>query len=114
MAHYQSTWWKHRYHKLEELIKAEPIPKPDKPAEADVELYNASDDRILHECNEYEGTEDKPTPLTEATYDAISATEIEYIPLLPEYPRTYPKGYVYMVNLRYLSSQEKKNALNLV
>ncbi|KAI3240734.1 hypothetical protein DTO012A7_2433 [Penicillium roqueforti] len=114
MAHYQSTWWKHRYHKLEELIKAEPIPKPDKPAEADVELYNASDDRILHERNEYEGTEDKPTPLTEATHDAISTTEIEYIPLLPEYPRTHPKGYVYMVNLRHLSSQEKKNALNLV
>lgn len=54
MAHYQSTWWKHRYHKLEELIKAEPIPEPDEPAEADVELYNASDDRILHERNEYE------------------------------------------------------------
>ncbi|KAI2757724.1 hypothetical protein CBS147339_2395 [Penicillium roqueforti] len=95
MAHYQSTWWKHRYHKLEELIKAEPIPEPDEPAEADVELYNASDDRILHERNEYEGTEDEPTPLTEATHDAISTTEIEYVPLLPEYP-------------------QKKNALNLV
>ncbi|CAI7611440.1 unnamed protein product [Penicillium viridicatum] len=114
MANYQSTWWKYRNHQIRELIASNPEAE-DTPTEEDVELFNEIDHKILHERNKYEGTGDgEPTPLTDATNNPITATEIEFVPLLPEYPRTHPNGYAYVVNLRHLSPHERKHALDLV
>jgi hypothetical protein len=54
------------------------------------------------------------TPLTEGGNHAISAAEIEFVPLLPEYPKTHPNGYAYVVNLRQMTEGERRNALNAV
>lgn len=52
--------------------------------------------------------------MTDASTNAISAAEIEFVPLLPEYPRTHPAGYAYVVNLRHMTLAEKKAALDAV
>ncbi|KAJ5693708.1 hypothetical protein N7536_004120 [Penicillium majusculum] len=72
------------------------------------------DERILNELHEFqisEGEDQIPTPLTNGTNNPISALEIEYIPMLPEYPKTDPKGYAYVINLQGLHIEEKKEAL---
>ncbi|OQE04937.1 hypothetical protein PENVUL_c028G00543 [Penicillium vulpinum] len=72
MAQYESSWYKFRSTKLKELIPVEP------PA------INPS--TVIHE----EESEQTQTLLTGGTYNPISAHEIEYVPILPEYPQTYP------------------------
>ncbi|KAJ5424918.1 hypothetical protein N7445_010891 [Penicillium cf. griseofulvum] len=114
MAEYQSTWWRYRQHQIRELIASERV-EPDTPAEADVELYNEMEEEILHERNQYEGIDSsEPTPLTDATHEPISAAEIDFVPVLPEYPSTHANGYAYIVNLKHLSKEEKRDALEHV
>ncbi|KAJ5195005.1 uncharacterized protein N7498_008443 [Penicillium cinerascens] len=40
-----------------------------------------------------------PTPLTFHPTHPISATVIEHVPLLPEYPETHEEGFAYIVNI---------------
>ncbi|KAJ5206623.1 hypothetical protein N7491_002762 [Penicillium cf. griseofulvum] len=73
------------------------------------------EEEILHKRNQYEGIDSsEPTPLTDTTYEPISATEIDFVPVLPEYPSTYTNGYAYIVNLKYLSKEEKRDTLEHV
>ncbi|MGH9975927.1 MAG: hypothetical protein ACRD8Z_08850, partial [Nitrososphaeraceae archaeon] len=59
-------------------------------------------------------SEAAPTPLTKSTVNPISAKEIEWVPLLPEYPKTHRDGCAYIVNLQHMNEAEKKGALENV
>lgn len=52
--------------------------------------------------------------MTNGSRNPLSAAYIEVVPVIPEYPRTHPDGYAYIVDLQYLSSKEKKSALKHV
>lgn len=52
--------------------------------------------------------------MTNSTVNPISAKEIEWVPLLPEYPKTHRDGCAYIVNLKHMNEAEKKGALENV
>lgn len=117
MTEYESTWFKFRNSKLQELIDIEPHATDPPNTEQDMMENRDEDERILNEVHEfqiYEGDNRTQTPLTSGTYNPISASEIEYVPMLPEYPQTDPKGYAYVVNLQGLCMEEKKEAMQHV
>ncbi|KAJ5193260.1 hypothetical protein N7449_009402 [Penicillium cf. viridicatum] len=100
MTEYESTWFKFRNSKLLELIPTNPY-STDPPIEQDM-VENRDEDKRISETQ---------TPLISGTNNPISALEIEYVPMLPEYPKTDPKGYAYVVNLQGLHIEEKKEAI---
>lgn len=48
------------------------------------------------------------------THDPISAKEIEWVPLLPEYPKTHEDGCAYIVSLQHMNAEEKQSILKNV
>ncbi|KAJ5817626.1 hypothetical protein N7447_007634 [Penicillium robsamsonii] len=117
MTEYESTWFKFRNSKLQELMDIEPHATDPPTTEQDMMENRDEDERILNELHEfqiYEGDNRTQTPLTSGTYNPISASEIEYVPMLPEYPQTDPKGYAYVVNLQGLCIEEKEEAMQHV
>ncbi|CAG8143224.1 unnamed protein product, partial [Penicillium nalgiovense] len=43
--------WRYRHYQIRELIASKPIPEPNTLTEGDIELYNDTDEEILHKRN---------------------------------------------------------------
>ncbi|KAJ5491665.1 hypothetical protein N7539_003232 [Penicillium diatomitis] len=80
------------------------------------EIANQQDLDILHEtCTATDGQHEHqnhlPIPLTNGLPEPVSATVIEHVAMLPEYPQTHDAGYAYVVNLEGLSTKQAKAAV---